>query len=389
MRSLVFLLLLFVLAGPGVAQTELEKAPPAPTSTQEDPEETPTTAETPKPAETPQTDETPTPEESPQPEETPSPEASEKPEPPKNYTIYVADSDNGRIVQMTDFEGSNFEALGISGFGLGRFLEPSQIWVDPEKRILIADTGNNRIVRIDNITGRGWAEMEGFHKPQGVCVSDGKLYVSDTDTDRVLVFDAFQGNIIETITHQELTKPAGLWADSRGHIFISSGESPPGGVLFETYISHDFRRYKLYKGEGIRGIQAIAPSQAVSHGDKVAFVDSSGHRLVRIDTIKARSVRSEGHYGPGTQQFRRPHGLAVDPDGNLYVADTGNDRLVRITKFGLGDFSVCEGGLGSDRSFRGPLSVFVYSPAPVPPPPEDDDDDKGKKKKKKKNKKKK
>lgn len=389
MRSLVFLLLLLLTVAPGMAQTEPEKEPPAPVTEKVAPEGSPEAA--------PEAEKTPQPEESPQPaegteegpeEEGPAPEETPAPKPAAKFKVYVADSDNGRVVQMDDFEGTNFEALGISGFGLGRFLEPSQVWVDPQGHILVADTGNNRIVRINNITGRGWDEMQGFHKPEGVCISDGKLYISDTESDRVLVFDQFAGKLLETITHTELKRPAGLWADAKGHIFVSSGESPPGGVLFETYESHGHRRFKLYKGDGLRGIQAIAPRQAVSQGNKLAFIDTSGHRLVRIDTIQARSVRSQGRYGPRLNEFKRPNGLAIDPEGNLYVADTGNDRLVKITEFGLGEYSVCSGGLGTERAFRGPRSVFVYSPAPVPPPPEDEDEDgKGKKKKKKKKKK--
>lgn len=319
-------------------------------------------------------------------------EPNPEPEPAKPSAgpqlILVSDTENGRVVQMEDFEATNWQEIGFPGFGLGRLLLPHQVWMDPDKKILIADTGNNRIIQINDITGRGWSEMQGFSKPEGVCVSDGKLYISDTEADRVLVYDGFGGKLLETITHNEMKRPTALWADYQGHLFICSGLTPPGGTLFETYVSHGYRRYKQYKGDGLKGVQSISPGQAVTSRRKLAFIDSSGHRLVRLDSIKGQSVHSHGRYGPDPDQFRRPQGLAIDTEDNLYVADTGNDRLVKVTEFGTGEYSLCRGGLGSERAFRGPTSIFIYSPAPVPPPPSDDEDEKGKKKKKKKKKKK-
>ncbi|HEX5000693.1 MAG TPA: hypothetical protein VFY29_20890 [Terriglobia bacterium] len=55
-----------------------------------------------------------------------------------------------------------------------------------------------------------------------------------------------------------------------------------------------------------------------------------------IQTIAGTSSGFSGDGGPGTSaQISLPHGLAVDPSGNLFIADTGNDRIRKVTPDGV------------------------------------------------------
>ncbi|MCL5055170.1 MAG: hypothetical protein M1169_04405, partial [Firmicutes bacterium] len=55
--------------------------------------------------------------------------------------------------------GDGWKAYGHPGGGIGEFNDPRGIALDAKGRIYIADFGNNRIVRIDNMNGRNWVSF--------------------------------------------------------------------------------------------------------------------------------------------------------------------------------------------------------------------------------------
>src|SRR5438067_4739726 len=71
--------------------------------------------------------------------------------------IYITDNDNDRIVRMNDMTGAGWVSLGgLPGGEVGQFAGPHEIKVDSSNRIWVADTGNHRIVRMNDMTGAGW-----------------------------------------------------------------------------------------------------------------------------------------------------------------------------------------------------------------------------------------
>ncbi|MBA3937125.1 MAG: putative Ig domain-containing protein [Planctomycetes bacterium] len=122
-----------------------------------------------------------------------------------NGKVYVADTFNNRIVTITDMTqdvpGSGFTQFLGQGSGLGSLNQPSGISVDGQFRIYVADTGNNRIVRIDNITGANFTALPPtdaipgssigrFQNPVGIYTShSGKTYVADTGNNRIVSFE--------------------------------------------------------------------------------------------------------------------------------------------------------------------------------------------------------
>jgi sugar lactone lactonase YvrE len=110
---------------------------------------------------------------------------------------------------------------------------------------------------------------------------------------------------------------------------------------------------------------AIASDGTVLVADGV-----SSHRIRRISTDGTVSTLAGGDRGmadgPGaTAQFNAPSGLALDPHGTLYVADTANNRIRRVTSLGVvttlagrADAGMHDGPVG-DASFNGPLGLAV------------------------------
>ena len=206
--------------------------------------------------------------------------------------LMVADTSNNRIQQ---FDGLNWNvmAVGTLGSGNGQFRLPEAVAFDQAGRIYVADTGNNRI-QWSTDGGTTWANfatngigLSQVKAPQGVALdSEGNLYVSDTGNGRVLRFN---------------------------------GGTPGPGVVIAT--------------NGSGGGQVSSPRGLVIDSTFRLFVtDESNSRILRIasanTTVSGTSGIILASTGSGTNQVRNPQGIAIDADGTLYVADTGNSRIL-------------------------------------------------------------
>jgi DNA-binding beta-propeller fold protein YncE len=73
--------------------------------------------------------------------------------------IYVADAGNHRIARINDMSGAGWATFGSRGNRPGELGLPSSVFVSSTGRIYIVDAGNNRIVRINDMSGEGWVAL--------------------------------------------------------------------------------------------------------------------------------------------------------------------------------------------------------------------------------------
>jgi len=295
----------------------------------------------------------------------PSPEVDYRP----TEGLWISDTDNGRIVYMKNLDGQGYYSLGLAGRGLGRFLKPEQIWVDVEGRIYVADRGNNRVVRMDDLRGAAWTETRDLNAPTGVAAHGERIFISDTGSDRILVYREFGAQPVTVLSDPKIRRPGHLWLDLEGNLYVAAGEDPPGGrvVCIPSNLDTPSSQWKVYDGGGLSG-HSFAPGPIVVASDGMYLVDSSSERLVRVDDFSGRDARELGRYGDGNHQFRNPRGLSQDQEGHLYVADTGNDRIVRVDDIRGNGWTTYE-TYEPTRSLRGPRSIYVWSPRPPRPEP--------------------
>ena len=69
--------------------------------------------------------------------------------------IYVADWGNGRIVRLDDMGGAGWTTFGRLGSGVGQFMWPRGVFVDGRGRIYVVDTANSRIAQVNDMRGAG------------------------------------------------------------------------------------------------------------------------------------------------------------------------------------------------------------------------------------------
>jgi uncharacterized protein (TIGR03437 family) len=113
---------------------------------------------------------------------------------------------------------------------------------------------------------------------------------------------------------------------------------------------------------------------ALDAAGSMYVADSTRHMVYKIDTLGAATViagtGTAGNSGDGAlataAQLRNPMGAAVGPDGSIYIADYGNDRIRRIAPNGIittfagttGGFSG-DGGPATAARMNGPRSIAV------------------------------
>jgi DNA-binding beta-propeller fold protein YncE len=110
--------------------------------------------------------------------------------------VLVADTGNKRILRFTP-DGSFVDQAGGGGVILGRFEEPTDLAVDPrDGSVYVADNWNRRIQKLDSSLQPisewpvpGWESREIYHKPSIAVTGTGDVYITDPEYYRVIVFD--------------------------------------------------------------------------------------------------------------------------------------------------------------------------------------------------------
>ncbi len=285
---------------------------------------------------------------------------------------YVADDINHRVVRLTPqlaFAG----AWGGFGSKPGQLAFPRALASDPAGDTYVADTANDRIevfnpegayLRTIGYSGRGPGELTA---PQGLAVDPtGRLLAADTDGARVELFapgsDRFAGQwTVAGGRSNALGAPVGIGVDPGGSVFVADRAASRLVTFWGdgTYLSETGGPAAL-GGATLSGNASVA----VSPGDRETFVADSGHNRILVygpeGHLKAKWGANEGSGAGGTGQgdFEHPQAVAVDPAGNVLVADTGNNRIVKLSPSGA---VLAEWGArgGADGYFRSPTGIGV------------------------------
>lgn len=149
--------------------------------------------------------------------------------------LLVADTGNKRILQFTP-NGDLIRQVGGGGVIAGRFEEPTDVAVDPtDGGVMVADAWNGRIQRfspaleyVGEFAVPGWSGRDVFQKPYLTVTADGSIYATDPATALVMVFDR-EGNVRAAfggpgLDASKLGQPNGIAADlAAGVLVVADG----------------------------------------------------------------------------------------------------------------------------------------------------------------------
>ena len=262
-----------------------------------------------------------------------------------NYLIRKVDS-SGIITRIAgSLDASGIPVVGYSGDGAAatsaQLYNPSGIAIDSSGNIYIAETNNNVIRKIDSsgIISR----FAGSLDASGVPVAG---YSGDEGA----------------ATSAELTAPYGITLDSLGNLYIADSSNhiirkvDSSGIITRFAGSLDASGVPIQGYSGDDGVATNAhldnPSGvaidssgnlyiADTNNNLIRKVDSSGiiSRFAGSGSLDASGVPVAGYSGDEgaatSAELTNPYGITLDSSGNLYICDTGNNRIRKVDSSGI------------------------------------------------------
>jgi DNA-binding beta-propeller fold protein YncE len=305
--------------------------------------------------------------------------------------VYIADTNNHVVEKVTPdgtlsiFAGTGTQGAPTEGPATSSNLDsPADVAVDSSDNVYIADSGNNRIEKVtpdgtlsiiagDGNQGQptaGPATSSNLSYPRGVAVdSSGNVYIADSGNNRIEMVspdgtlsifagsapcdpydssgtpcDPFAPRLFSpgTATDVNLNSPQDVAVDSAGNVYIADTfnrrieKVDTNGVL------------SVVAGTGDWGVPAAGSATssmleqpfgvAVDSSGDVFIADGEANVVAKVDTNGVLSIiAGTGSYGsptagPATSSgLGGPRGVAVDSDGNVYIANTFGYSILKVS----------------------------------------------------------
>ncbi|WP_299253351.1 T9SS type A sorting domain-containing protein [uncultured Cytophaga sp.] len=313
--------------------------------------------------------------------------------------LYVADTGNSRIrqistngvvsavagpLQIHSYSSGHLDGTGINA----QFFSPNGLVSDPLGNLYVADTYNNMIRSISTggvvITIGGNFDVAYIRDGIGAGASfsnqlsgittdpSGNVYVIDIDKVRKItpsgIVSTFAGsntmkNSSGNFILGEFYTPNALISDATGNIYLtdfynsSIKKITPAGVV-TTIVAF---------GNNVRSMTGIVLK------DGNFYISSSyTHSIMRYETSTGAFTTLAGAgiagdvNGTGTNvKFNNPAGIAIDSEGNIYLADVGNNKIKKITPDGIVTTVAGSGqagdadGIAATASFDHPRGIAI------------------------------
>lgn len=309
--------------------------------------------------------------------------------------LYIVDNGNEQIRLVSGGNITLVAGDGAAGyFGDGQAAphaelnSPSAIALDKSGNLYIADAGNNVIREIatdgtistiagfvcnqgqTTVCGAGYAGDGGpataaqLNNPLGIAVDNyGNVFISDSGNN---VIRKISNGVITTVrTAILLQHPSAITLDGSQNLYIADtsnnrvvkfSPSGTGSVVAGTGVTG-------YSGDGGPAIQALLafPTGVAVDGVGNIYIADKTNCVIREVTTNGNITTIAGngfigYSGEGAAvdvELNFPSGVAVDTFGDVYVADTGNNR-VRLLQPPVAAIST--GGVVNGASFAAPLS---------------------------------
>jgi sugar lactone lactonase YvrE len=244
--------------------------------------------------------------------------------------IYIADAGNNRVLKET-VSGGTYTQSVVPTSSLSF---PSGVAVDAGGNVYIADSVNNRLLK-ETLSGNSYTESvigSGLAEPIWVAVDgNGNVYASGTGNNENLDDNPVWKETLSNGTYTQsmivnLASPLGLAVDANGDVFIIDysndrilKEAPSGGAYTQT----------------------VVPTSGIAYFGGIA-ADASGNVYVlysQLNGLNGTLVKETLSGGSYVQTlfaggFTNPMGVAVDGNGQVYVADSGTSRVLKVAASG-------------------------------------------------------
>jgi DNA-binding beta-propeller fold protein YncE len=288
----------------------------------------------------------------------------------RNCNLYLADTENHHIVKVSP-GGDTLATWGSDGLGAGQYHRPGGVAVDANGNVYVADSGHARIQKLSpagqsiavwpscNLPGsnpcstRSGRDPGQFDDPEGIAIDgQGNVYVSDTGNNRVQKLSR-DGQPLAVFGGQQsdapgqFNQPWGITVDRAGNVYVADlnnnrvQELSPSGQLLAIFGTKGQRDNW---GRGDAAGQLVQPQGvAVDAAGNVYVSDTQNQRVQEFGpdgAFRTQWRRCEddpsqcqiANSGQNPGEFLYNRGAVVDAAGDLYIADTSNNRVQRLVQ---------------------------------------------------------
>lgn len=309
-------------------------------------------------------------------------------------SVYVADIAAHTIRKISAagvvsiLAGNSGQAGSTDGQGINaKFNRPTGVAVDASGIVYVADQSNFTIRKITpgglvstlagvagqsgNTDGQGSAAL--FTGPGGITVTPaGDIYVSEFQGLRKIT----PSGLVTTSPASGFNLPEGIASDAAGNIYVADNlnyairKVSPAGAVSTLAGLIGISGYQ--DGPGLSSLFYDPWGLAIDASNNVYVADSGNANIRKITPAGVVSTYAGSGIGgiadgaANQAQFSKPQSVALDPSGNLFVADTANNTIRKVTPSGV--VSTFAGsprnpgstdGMGSAARFYGPQSVLT------------------------------
>ena len=238
-----------------------------------------------------------------------------------NGDMFVT-SDSDHCIHVYDSSGKKKTTIGSNGTGELQFQSPCGIAISGEV-VYVAECRGNRIHKLTiggeflGTFGQKGSDVGQFNGPWAINISpEGKVYVADRDNSRIQMFHSdwtlshvIDGNVAG---NGSFDSPFGVAFDISGDVHVTGHDS--NSVTVFTPSGQFVRKYDQTHLKSPIGIA----------------IDSAGYSLVVNSSSGSLSIYDpSGRFIHSIGEFSDPYGVSVSPDGSVWVADCGSNRLVK------------------------------------------------------------
>jgi serine/threonine protein kinase, bacterial len=286
-------------------------------------------------------------------------------------TLYVADQTSNKIRKIspggtvTTVAGSG-KAGSLDGTGVAAsFSSPCGVAIDKIGNLYVADLGNNLIRKVapsglvSTLAGSrtpgssdGKGTTASFNAPLGLAVDGaGNVYVADSENNKIRKIDASgnvrtlagsggKGHVAGNGAIAKFDSPSGVAVDEAGNVYVAdSGNNmirliAPRGVVTTFAGTGEF---SAKDGPAAEASFSNPIGVAVDDEGNVYVADRASRkiRLITPDRL-VKTLAGSGQSGRGdgnapSASFAMPTGVTVDAADNVYVADQANNQIRKIT----------------------------------------------------------
>ena len=326
--------------------------------------------------------------------------------------LYIAEPGNFRIRKVSaggvisTVAGNGSQGFsGDGGPAIAAQLAPVAVAVDSASSLYIAD--NNRIRKvttagiISTVAGNGtWgfsgdggpANLAQIYGPDNTIIdSEGNLYIADMNNHRIRKVTA--AGIISTVagngsqgfsgddgpaTDAQLNQPSGVAVDLAGNLYIADAGNQRvrkvtvAGIV-STVAGNGTWGFSGDDGPAVSAQLKYPKDVSVDSTGNLYIVDSQNNRIRKvtangiISTVAGNGSQGfGGDGGPATAaQLNQPSSMAVDSAGNLHIADISNHRIRKVTAAGIISTVAGNGSRGSGGDGGFATSAYFDFPSAV------------------------